>query len=70
MEKDFYSYQVVTNLYFGQILLEIARLCNRKASILGFNSFATLTLTQRMALNGGIALNFINDLHKKHHYEL
>lgn len=45
----------------GPILLEICRLRDKKASILGFSSFADLILAQRMALKGGIALHFFDN---------
>lgn len=49
----------------GNLILEILKLRNRKAELLGFKSYADLTLKNRMAGNGDTALNFEDDLHDK-----
>ena len=49
----------------SEILLKIASLRDRNAHLLGFNSFADLNLLRRMALNGGNALHFVDEMHDK-----
>lgn len=49
----------------SEILLKIASLRDQKAKILGFNSFADLSLTKRMAHNGDNALHFVGEMHLK-----
>lgn len=47
----------------GPILLQIVSLRNRKANLLGFDSFSDFALKNMMALNGDNALHFVDKLH-------
>ncbi|OHT06626.1 Oligopeptidase A [Tritrichomonas foetus] len=48
-----------------ELVHKILKLRNRKAQLLGFNSFADLTIKRRMAETGDKALSFVDDLHQK-----
>ena len=47
------------------LILEILRLRNEKARLLGYRDFADLVLENRMAHNGGEAQQFVEDLEQK-----
>ncbi len=48
-----------------QLINQILKLRQEKASLLGYENFADLTLKRRMAKTGDNALNFIKDLHQR-----
>lgn len=49
----------------SELIANILKLRQEKAELLGKNNFADLTLERRMAKNGEVALNFVNELHEK-----
>ncbi len=47
------------------LILEILKLRNRKAKLLGYEDFADFVLEERMAKSGGAAMSFVDELREK-----